>query len=177
MEELIAKRYIKALKSQSDTTSLESYSKVFSVLADAFKDDKFVSVVTSPEVSSEQKSAILLDALRSTESKTLNNFIKLLVENKRVQIIPAISKELKKDIALSTKTFTGKIYSDAQIEESVIASLGDGLSKKFNSTITLEFIQSDFNGIKVEVEGLGIEINFSKDRIDNQIIQHIVKAI
>jgi F-type H+-transporting ATPase subunit delta len=38
-------------------------------------------------------------------------------------------------------------------------------------------VKNDFNGIKVAVEGLGIEINFSKDRIDSQIIEHIIKAI
>ena len=59
----------------------------------------------------------------------------------------------------------------------MISDLSSGLSKKFDSTISLNFVKNDFNGIKVTVEGLGIEINFSKDRIDNQIIQHIIKAI
>jgi len=58
-----------------------------------------------------------------------------------------------------------------------VNELSSGLNKKFNSTITLTFVKNDFNGIKVEVVGLGIEINFSKDRIDSQMIEHIIKAI
>ena len=177
MEELIAKRYVKALTSDADTASVEAMSEVFAGLAESFKDDKFLNIVTNPNVAAQDKEALLLDAVKKAESEKLNNFVKLLVENKRVQIIPAVSKVLKKDIAVSTKTFEGKIYSDSDIDAGVVKSLGEGLSKKFDSTITLTFVKNDFNGIKVEVEGLGIEINFSKDRIDAQFIQHIIKAI
>ena len=177
MEELIAKRYVKALKSETDTASMEAISEVFAGLADSFKNDKFINVVTNPNVAVAEKTALLLDAVKKAESDKLNNFIKLIVENKRIQIIPAISRELKKDIAVSTKTFEGKIYSDSDMDAAVVTSLAEGLSKKFDSTISLTFVKNDFNGIKVEVEGLGVEINFSKDRIDSQFIQHIIQAI
>ena len=177
MEELIAKRYIKALKSDFDLETVQNISSVFDALADSFQDDKFVSVIVNPEVSSKDKSEILLEAVKPAKSDKVNNLIKLLVENKRVSIIPAIAKELKKDIAKTTKTYEGVIYSDSDIDTKVIDELGKGLSKKFDSTISFSFVKNDFNGIKVEVEGLGIEINFSKDRIDSQIIEHIIKAI
>jgi F-type H+-transporting ATPase subunit delta len=177
MEELIAKKYIKALKQGSDLESMKSLTEVFSILADAFNDEKFVSIVSNPHIDVNQKATILLDAVKSAESESVNNLIKLLVENKRINVIPAIAKELKKDMAKSTKTYEGIIYSDSEIDTKVMTELSDGLSKKFDSTITLIFVKNDFNGIKVEVEGLGIEINFSKDRINNQIIEHIIKAI
>jgi F-type H+-transporting ATPase subunit delta len=84
---------------------------------------------------------------------------------------------LKKDVANSTKNYEGIIYSDSDIDAKVIEELSGGLCKKFDSNISLSFVKNDFNGIKVEVEGLGIEIDFSKDRIDSQIIEHIIKAI
>jgi len=177
MKELIAKKYIKALKSDLDQASLENVSEVFSLLADAFNDEKFVSIIENPHIHGKEKSDILLAAVASASSNKINNLINLLVENKRINIIPAIADELKKGIANSTKTYDGVIYSNSQIDDKVTSELANGLSKKFGSTITLAFCQSDFNGIKVEVEGLGIEINFSKDRIDSQIIEHIIKAI
>ncbi len=177
MEELIAKRYIKALKESSDLNELEAIASLFDALSDSFKDEKFVSVVGNPEVPTKDKEALLLEAVKPANSEKINNLIKLLVENKRVTIIPTIAQELKKDIANTTKTYTGYVYSDSNIDANVIDELGRGLSKKFDSTITLNFVKNDFNGIKVEVEGLGIEINFSKERIDNQIIEHIIKAI
>ena len=177
MEELIAKRYIKAMKIGSDITSMENATSVFSVLAESFKDKKFVQVIGNPDVTKDQKSEILLAAVKPANSDEINNLIKLLVEHKRINIIPAIAEVMRKDVANSTKTYTGVVYSDSDIDTKVVEDLSSGLSKKYDSNISLEFVKDDFNGIKVDVEDLGIEINFSKSRINSQIIEHIVKAI
>lgn len=177
MEELIAKRYIKALTSGSDVASIENMTTIFTALAQSFKNDKFVSIVNNPNVNSNDKLNILLDAVKSANSNNINNFIKLLVENKRIEIIPAIAAELKKSLSNATKSYNGVVYSDSDIDSSVIEQLSSGLSKKFDSNISLTFVKDDFDGIKVNVDSLGIEINFSKTRINSQIIEHIVKAI
>lgn len=177
MEELIAKRYVKALKSGADLESMQNMTTVFAELAKSFKNDKFIQIVSSPNVNIKEKSTILLDAVKEANSSKIDNLIKLLVENKRINVIPAIADELKKDVANSTKIYEGVVYSDTKIDTKLIEDLSSGLSKKFNSTISLVSVKNDFNGIKVDVEGLGIEINFSKDRIDSQIIDHIIKAI
>ena len=177
MEELIAKKYIKAINNSVDASSIASIATVFSTLAKSFKDEKFVNIIDNPNVSISDKSAILLDAVKSVKSNEVNNFIKLIVENKRINIIPAIAEEMRKDLAKTTKTYEGIIYSDSDIDAKVISELSSGLSKRFDSKISLVHIKNDFDGIKVDVEDLGIEINFSKSRINNQMIEHIVKAI
>lgn len=177
MEELIAKRYIKAMKIGSDITSMENAASIFSVLAESFENDKFVQIIESPDVSNDQKSEILLVAVKAANSQEIDNLIKLLVEHKRISIIPAIAEAMRKDVANSTKIYSGVVYSDSDLDNKVIEDLSSGLSKKFDSNISLKFVKDDFNGIKVDVEDLGIEINFSKSRINSQIIEHIVKAI
>jgi len=177
MSELVAKRYVKALKNEVDSESLTNISEIFSALALSFKDKNFKNVISNPSISSLDKANIILDAVKSAKSEKVNNFIKLLGENKRLDIIPSLAVALKKDIAQSTNTYQGVVYSDSEIDASIVKNLGDGLGKKYNSSITLDFIKSDFDGVKVDVEDLGIEINFSKSRINDQIIEHIVKAI
>lgn len=177
MEELIAKRYIKAIKNSLNTDSLENIADIFCVLAESFNDLKFVQFVNNPDVSKESKLEILLEAVKNTESKEVSNLLQLLVENNRINIIPAIAEGMRKDVAHTRKTYEGVVYSDSEIDSSVVQDLCGGLSKKFDSNISLKFVKSDFNGIKVDVEDLGVEINFSKTRINNQIIEHIVKAI
>ena len=115
MEELIAKRYIKAMNTNANKASVQNIASVFSVLADFFKDKKFVQIIDNPNVSANDKSEILLEAVASADSSQVNNLIKLLVENKRINIIPAIAKELNKEIARSTKTYEGLVYSDTKI--------------------------------------------------------------
>lgn len=177
MEELIAKKYIKAIISGADEATTKNMATVFSVLADSFKDEKFVSIIENPYVSISDKSTILLDSVNSAKSKELDNFIKLLVENKRINIIPAIAQEMRKNLAKATKTYTGTIYSDANIDKKLVTELSKALGKKFDSKITLTFVKNDFSGIKVDVEDIGVEINFSKSRINEQMIEHILKAI
>ncbi|MBE0513756.1 F0F1 ATP synthase subunit delta [Sulfurimonas sp.] len=177
MEELIAKRYIKALKKSSSAEKMQETSAIFSILAEAFKDEKFIQIINNPDIDKNQKSAILLDAVKSAESKDVENLIKLLAEHNRIGIIPAIAEVMRKDIAVTTKNYTGVIYSDSEVDAKVIEDLSNGLSSKFDSKISLKFEKSSFNGIKVDVEDLGIEISFSKSRINSQIIEHIAKAI
>ncbi|NOR58752.1 MAG: F0F1 ATP synthase subunit delta [Sulfurimonas sp.] len=177
MEELIAKRYIKALKQSSDAQAMQNMTVIFSALAESFNDAKFIQIIDNPMVSKEQKSEILLAAVKPAKSETINALVKLLVEKNRTSIIPALAEGMRKDTANTSKTYTGVVYSDTDIDAKVIQDLSSGLSKKFDSNISLDFIKDDFNGIKVDVEDLGVEINFSKSRINDQIIEHIVKAI
>ena len=177
MEELIAKRYMKALKSTSDIKTLENMTEVFSAIAESFKNDKFIQIINNPDVNQNQKSDILLEAVKSIKSNEINNLIKLLAEHNRLNIIPALAEVMRKDVANSSKIYAGTIYSDSDIDNKVIADLSQGLGEKFGSKISLSFVKNDFNGIKVDVEDLGIEINFSKNRINNQMIEHIIKAI
>ena len=177
MEELIAKRYIKAIKSSLDASSMNNLLIVFSTLAESFKDEKFINIIDSPDVNNAKKLEILLESLKAVKSKQVDNLIKLLVEKNRINIIPALAESIRKDLTVSNKVYEGHVYSDSDINDKVIEDLSGGLSKKYDSKISLTFVKNDFNGIKVNVEDLGIEIDFSKSRINSQIIEHIVKAI
>ena len=59
MEELIAKKYIKAVSDGSDIESTQNMSDVFSALAESFKDEKFVQIIANPNVSANAKSNII----------------------------------------------------------------------------------------------------------------------
>lgn len=177
MEELIAKRYIKALKENADLTLLQGMSSVLSALAESFNNVQFTQIIGNPNVSKNEKSNLLLSAVKSAQSKEIDNLIRLLVENNRISIIPALAEVMRKDIAHTTKTYTGIVYSDENIDANIIGQLSSNISSKLGSSITLEFVKNDFNGIKVDVQDLGIEINFSKSRINSQIVEHILKAI
>ena len=48
MEELIAKRYIKAINNGADISSMQNTAEIFSVLADSFRDKKFVQIIDNP---------------------------------------------------------------------------------------------------------------------------------
>ena len=51
------------------------------------------------------------------------------------------------------------------------------LKKYTGSTIKLTQTQSEVEGIRVAVEDLGIEVNFSKQRVKEQLIDFITKSL
>jgi F-type H+-transporting ATPase subunit delta len=177
MKELIAKRYVKALKSSFDANQLAEVAAIFEVLAQEFKSSKFTQIMGNPHVAKNEKLNILLDAVKSVGSSSLNNFIKLLAEENRLDVIPELSCALKKEIANINNTYAGVVYSNTEIDAITLNNLSAGISKKINSNITLEFIKNDFDGVKMMIDDLGLEIDFSKSRINTQIVEHILKAI
>ena len=177
MEELVAKRYIKAIESLTDLESFENIANIFESLSNSFSDSKVKNVMESPYVSKKDKASLLLDCVKTANSKEVNNLISLLVEKNRVNVIPAIAIEMKKIIAKTKKAYTGTIYSNNDIDAATMQGISDGLSKRVDAAIELNFVKTDFNGIKVDIEDLGLEINLSKDRINSQLIDYILKAI
>ncbi len=177
MEELVAKRYIKAIESVTDVEAFENVADIFASLADSFSDSKVKNVIESPYISKKEKTELLLASVESAKSKEVNNLIALLVEKNRINVIPAIASEMKKILAKTKKRYSGTIYSDNEIDTATIQSIAAGLSKRVDATVALNFVKTDFNGIKVDVEDLGLEINFSKERLNAQLIDHILKAI
>ncbi len=177
MEELIAKRYIKAMRLITKTSEFEAISNVINELSLEFSSEKFIQILSSPDICADDKRAILIDSVKALKNSKLENFLSLLVENGRIEILPAIALEMKKELAREKNSFVGKIYSDSNIDKKAVTGLSKGLGKKVGSNIVLEFIKSDYDGVKVEVEDLGIEINFSKNRLNSQMIDHILKAI
>jgi len=177
MEAMIAKRYVKALVSVMDEASLANTKTLFDALAEAFKDKSFADVMNDPDVDTAAKTSMLLAAVESAKSEAINNLIKLLVEKRRVSIIPAIAEELRLTLAAVDKTYEGKVYSSTPVEASTLKALGADLGKKMDATITLTYVASDYDGIKVEVEDLGVEVGLSKSRMNAQLVEHILKAI
>ena len=177
MNELIAKKYVKALIETFDKESLQNLVEVLSGIAQAIADPAVGKVVFAPQVTKEQRTQLLLSAIEKTGSKELEGFVKVLVQKDRISLIGDIAETLRKYVAKSNKNYSGTVYSDSEVNETVLSQLGEGLGKKFDSTISLRYQKSDFDGIKVDVEDLGIEISFSKSRINNQIVEHILKAI
>jgi F-type H+-transporting ATPase subunit delta len=177
MKELIAKRYIKALKEAIGESALENAAVLFDALASEFAKKEFAQLMENPSVSKSEKLEILQSAVKAAKSEAVNNFLALLVENGRINIIPEIADELNKEIARLTKSYSGNVYSKDEIDAATLEGLSAGLGKKVDANIALSFTKSDYDGIKVEVGDLGIEINFSKNRVNTQLIDHILKAI
>lgn len=175
-KDLIAKKYAKALLDSNDSQVLSNVLSSLNEILPAFCNEKFNNIIDSQDVTQDQKIDFVL-SLPSYRSFALENFIKLLGEKKRLSLIPEIVKILNNEISASNNCYTGVVFSKIPLDNYYLSDLSSKLSYKFNKNITLSYIQNDYDGIKVDIEGLGVEIGFSKDRFKKSVAEHILKAV
>ncbi len=176
MINLVAKRYVKALMSQRDVDSLSSIYNELSTISTAYSDEKFLVIISSTEVSVKEKVQLILSFVENC-SETTKNLIRLLGDKKRIDIIPDIVNTLKNELSALNNTYTGVVSTNVELSNADIENMNSQFAKKFNINLELTQNLCDYNGIKVDIEGLGVEVGFSKERLKSQMIEHILKAV
>jgi len=178
MEELIAKRYVNALIDATSKKDRANFSKILLGMADSFSDEKVAELLTSPLVSNEQKTAMVVESLGEGADAKLVNFIKIIGENGRLDLLPTIAKVLKQAIQIETNKYEGIVNSSTKLKAAELKELETSLSTYTDgANIKLTQEISDIDGIKVSVEDLGIEVNFSKQRVKEQLIDFVTKSL
>jgi len=141
----IANRYVKALlesaKSEEENTIFEKGLKEISKL---FTSDKnFKNVLLNPRIASQEKLDVIKEIFPEYNNKTLVNFIKLLIEEKRIDIIGNISEEYSKINSSLKKELNMKIVVAMQTDQSQI----DAIVKKYK-----ELYKADTVNYEVEID-------------------------
>lgn len=176
MVELVAKRYVKALMSGKDSAGVNAICNELKQVASAFCDDKFIAILSTTDISSTQKVELVLSFVENP-SNEFTNLIKLLAEKKRLDIIPALVDGLEKELAALNNSYTGIVYTNKELSSADMEKLTSQFASKFNVTLELAQNVCDYDGIKVDIDGLGVEVGFSKERLKSQMIEHILKAV
>lgn len=176
MVELVAKRYVKALMSGKDIEAVTSIYNELKTISTAFSDEKFILIVSSTEVSLVDKINLILSFVDGC-SDTVKNLVKLLGDNKRLNIIPEIVKNLNNELSVLNNTYEGVVHTNKELSAEDMEKLNEQFAKKFEVSLKLTQNVCDYNGIKVDIDGLGVEVGFSKERLKSQMIEHILKAV
>jgi len=176
MIDLVAKRYVKALMSERDNKSLASTYKELKEISTAYNDDKFSLIISSTEVENSKKVELILSFVDKV-SETTSNLVKLLSDNKRLNIIPAIVNELEGQLSILNNSYRGVIYTNEELPQSDVDAINSQFSQKFKVDLELTQNICDYDGLKVAIDGLGVEVGFAKSRLKSQMIGHILKAV
>jgi F-type H+-transporting ATPase subunit delta len=176
MRELVAKKYVNALMQSLGQEELEIFVVTLREICAAFQVEKFQHIIHSREISSEKKSELLLSMISSPSQKMVN-LIKLLSANDRLALLPDIKQGLDYQLAVKQNRFTGSIVGMFELSAQQVKELEASFGKKFGATIELTSQKSDYPGIKVALEDLGVEVSFSVERLKSQLTEHILKAI
>jgi F-type H+-transporting ATPase subunit delta len=172
----ISKKYVKALVESLDESKLAEVSSSLLSIVPAFKDMKLKTILYANDISKEKKVEFLTSLIDNCDEKIVNLF-KILAEYGKLDLVPSIANELDFKVATILNKHRGVVISDKELASDKVAQIAENLSKKFDTSIELEAIKSDYKGIKVEVESLGVEIAFSTDRLKSQLSEYILKSI
>ncbi|MBD3840382.1 MAG: F0F1 ATP synthase subunit delta [Campylobacterales bacterium] len=177
MVDLIAKRYVKALIEQRETEEIKTICGELKIISTAYASQKFMMILESSDIEIAKKVDLILSFVNHYLSNASFNLIKLLAEKKRLNLIPSIVKELELTLSKMTNTYTGVVYTNTPLSDLDLMSINSQFATKFNVNLSLRQNICDYDGIKVDIEDLGCEISFSKDRLRSQMIEHILKAV
>ncbi|WP_456322687.1 F0F1 ATP synthase subunit delta [Hydrogenimonas sp.] len=177
MNQLVAKRYVKALIESLGEKNIKAAQRSLAKIAKIFEDEKFAELMISPEVKKNQKEQLIIELLGKKADPKLVNFVKTLGIHNRFGLIPEIATLLQKEIERMENRYEGVVESKKPLDQKQLKELEKSLSRYVNAKVILRHTKSDRDGIKVMVEDLGIEASFSKERVASDMINHILKAL
>ena len=177
MVELVAKRYAKALMEIDGGKKVDTFIASLSAVASALKEPKAQEIIASPLVSAEEKISLITEALGKKADPALAALVRVMGEKGRLGLIPELTAILQFEKKKESNSFVGRVESRNALDAEELKSLEKALSKHSGAHIVLEQVRTDLNGVKVEVEDLGLELNFSKDRVKTALLDYIQKAL
>jgi F-type H+-transporting ATPase subunit delta len=172
---MLVEKYVKALllSLENDDEIVKVYEAI-ARLSLVAKNPKFILIIKSPVLSVDEKINVIKELAECDNSKFIN-FMKILLENKRTDLLKEIFKTLYAAVSNYFNTYAGKV--EGNVSEDTLKALEEKLSKKFNATIKLELDKKEINGIRVFVDVLNVEASIDENRIKQDIISNILKAI
>lgn len=178
--DVIAKKYAKSVY---DTYSgkVEDFLEVLNIINTAKNNKDYQDAINNPFIKSGDKAEFILALLatnKKSEDKKISNFIKLVSKNNKLSLLPSIYTYLNLAYVSDIAKYEGKVFASEKMDKKEIDNLSKLLSKKISKNLVLEYEDDiNFNGIKVDIEQLGLELVFSKNAIKNKLSNHILKAI
>lgn len=173
--EVVAKRYIKALTTGASVETKKEYYEIINGFAKAFSDKKVSQALNSPLVSTEKK-VELVKAILADCDATVRQFMVMVAQSDRFDAIESMANVLRLELQKDSNNFEGFIQSSKGVSPEETSMLEKALSEKTGTMIKLTQKESDFDGIKVEIPDLGVEVGYSKHRVKNKLIDYITKS-
>lgn len=178
MNTIAAKKYTKALVSALKDSEIKEAVDLLGRIAKGFEDAQFYGVIDSPFVLKSKRLELVLGifGLDSVKDKKLVNFLKLLNEKNRLCEIPSIYDELNRYIRAKNNEYELIVQSNFALDSKDLESIKQKLEQRLKVKLYVSQKKSNIEGIKLFVDGMGVESAFLKQSLTNGIKSHILKA-
>jgi len=128
----LARPYAAAVfKRAKETNASKDWSKKLAFLTAVLGDDSISRVIDDPKVSKSSLQTLLLDICEGQLDLEGQNFLKLLIENNRLSLVPAITELFE--------TYKAEDEGSIEIDVTTAFEFTDEAKKKFSATLKKVF--------------------------------------
>lgn len=172
----IAKRYTKAILKSWTMQQLGELLETLNKVKIANEMNKFRELMQTPYLNFSKKQDMVLQIADTADHKT-QNLISILLKNNRLDCVAYICDLLEEYISFQNKTYNATVFSREVLDKQIVENIQEKLANHLGVRLELKQEQIDKDGISLSIDGLGMEISFSKDRFFDSLKSHILKAI
>jgi F-type H+-transporting ATPase subunit delta len=122
---------------QARKGGLKKWSEMLSTATAVVHDPAMQTILDDPARSSEEKAGILLEICGEALTKAGSNFIKLLAENRRLNLLPDILEAFEELRAEAEKTVDAEMISAFPVDDAQLQQISQALSSRLQREVNL----------------------------------------
>lgn len=163
---------VAAFKHAQSANKVGIWAQALERLAGAVDSEPMQVVIRAPQVSSEQAAAVLAATLDGEQAE-LTTFLRLLAEYDRLGLLPAISQLFAQQQAAADNRLDAVVRTAFSLTDDQAKALQDGLAKRLERSVELEFREDTdlIGGVLIESGDIVIDasIRGDLDRLAQQL--------
>ena len=142
----VARPYARAVFDiANEEGDLGQWSESLTVAGELLADGDLVEYLTNPEFSNEQRLEFLMGLFKQAGAKLLagdndkgTNFLKLLLENRRIAVMPEIAEHYETQKAKVENTVDAVVTSAAELSKNQVGDIAVALKKRLGCDVNVE---------------------------------------
>ena len=128
---------VAVFKRAKETGSMQNWSQNLVFMSAVTSDDGISGVVDNPKIAKQSVSELLIDICQEQIDKEAENFLKLLVHNGRLLLLPTIAKLFEEYKAEYEGYLDVQVTSAYELSEEAHKSLAENLEKSLGKKINM----------------------------------------
>ncbi|WP_018152616.1 F0F1 ATP synthase subunit delta [Leeia oryzae] len=156
----VARPYAEAVfKLAKEQNQLTAWDDALRLLVAVVQDASIAGIIGNPNVSGPQVESLLLDIVGDKVSSEVKNFVQVLVENKRLVLVPEIAQQFAELKLKAEHSVDASIVSAYPLTDAQLGELNAQLVKRFDRQIRAQVTVDPelLGGVKITVGDVVID--------------------
>ena len=163
-----------AFKIALENNAIDFWSDSLSILSLLIEDKDIKAILADPKISNDKCISLLLGFIKNSSHDEMNNFLNMLVDNKRIFYMKEISSIFENLKLNHEKVFIAEVETSHNLTVDQLSKLSSLLKDKYNSDIKVEqkINKSLIAGLRIKIndEVLDLSVQNRLDQIKQQLI-------